>query len=86
MIYKKKFNEIIDKCPVFIPVFKLARVPEWAEGRLSIGDEFTIGDFHHDDSPHIVKIGKDGQFLGNWSIGPGYLSFVEYRQIGGGAK
>ena len=77
MLTRDRYSKICEDCPTIIPVFRLSRVPRWAEGKVSVGDEFTEGDLC------ISRIDKNGRFLGNFDIGPSYLTFVEYRQISG---
>ena len=67
------FENIMRNLPIIIPVFKIIRIPEWAERyELKKGEEVFINRYGS-------AVGM--QDYSRYKIGPSYLEFVEYRQV-----
>ena len=90
---KAAYEDILEDCPRYVPVFRIARLPKWANlspvgytsepyyvAHMKVGAEVYTPQTGY-DGVQFWDIGHGRYHVGTIGIGPSYLEFVEFRKV-----
>lgn len=68
----KALEDVIRNTPVFVPVFRVNSVPNWAKDYVTVGEELYF------NAMKCSFVQKNGNLI--W-LGASYVDFVEYQKL-----